>query len=50
MEEFEKGSDPLVQLSSGNLPFLIQITCVAAIGGFLFGYDTGVIGGADIFI
>lgn len=28
-----------------NIPFVIIITCVAAIGGFLFGFDSGVING-----
>lgn len=28
-----------------NTPFVLLITCVAAIGGFLFGYDSGVING-----
>lgn len=35
---------------SYHLNFIIKMTVMAAIGGFLFGYDTGVIGGVDLYL
>lgn len=41
-------SDPPV--SSHHSIFIYLVTVVSAIGGFLFGYDTGIVSGAMVFI
>ncbi len=38
-------SNPADDPKAGNIAYLLMISCVATIGGFLFGFDSGVING-----
>src|SRR5689334_21349120 len=43
-------SSPAKSIALGSFRYVIAATAVAAIGGFLFGYDTAVINGANSYL
>ena len=43
-------SEPSPEIAEKNGKFLASLTFFSAIGGFLFGYDTGVVSGAMLLI